>query len=81
MRHLRCMLAWLEREAAEELAALRIIASSPAIARELCICSPRGNFRIFRVCDDGLVELDRDGQTPPGSANCRGKTGTVHGEG
>jgi hypothetical protein len=61
MRHLRCTVQWLEREAADELAALRIIASSPAISRELWLCSPRGNFRFFRVCDDSLVELDRNG--------------------
>jgi hypothetical protein len=85
MRHLRCTLAWLEREAAEELAALHIIASSPAIARELWICSRRGNFRIFRVCDNGVVELDRDGQPLPVQLSFirrrtrtgAGKTGTV----
>jgi hypothetical protein len=56
---------WLEREAADEHAGLRIIASSPAISRELWICSPRGNFRFFRVLADSLVELDRDGQLLP----------------
>jgi len=65
MRHLRCTVQWLEREAAEELAALRIIASSPQISRELWLCSPRGNFRLFQVCDDSLVELDRDGLPLP----------------
>lgn len=65
MRHLRCSAQWLEREAAEELAALRIIASSSAISRELWICSPKGNFRFFRVCDGSLVELNRDGQPLP----------------
>jgi hypothetical protein len=68
MRHLRCTMQWLEREAADELAALRIIASSPAISRELWICSPRGNFRIFCVMDDSLVELDRNGQPLPGQS-------------
>jgi hypothetical protein len=61
MRHLRCSMQWLEREAADELAALRLIVSSPAISRELWICSPRGNFRFFRVSADSLAELDRDG--------------------
>ena len=49
VRHLRCTLAWLEREVADALAGLRMIASSPAISRELWICSPRGIFRFFRI--------------------------------
>jgi hypothetical protein len=65
MRHIRCSMQWLEREAADELAALRIIASSPQISRELWICSPRGNFRFFRVLEDSLAELDRDGRLLP----------------
>jgi hypothetical protein len=65
MRHLRCTLEQLEREAAEELAYLRMIASSPAVSRELWICSPRGTFRFFRITDNGLVELDRDGRPLP----------------
>jgi hypothetical protein len=65
LRHLRCSMQWLEREAADELNGLRIIASSPAISRELWICSPRGNFRFFRVLEDSLVELDRDGRLLP----------------
>jgi hypothetical protein len=69
MRHLRCTTQWLEREAADELAGLRIIASSPAISRELWICSPRGNFRFFRVLEDSLVELDRDGRLLPAQAS------------
>jgi hypothetical protein len=69
VRHLRCTLAWLEREVADALAGLRMIASSPAISRELWICSPRGLFRCFRVCDDGLVELDRDGKQRPVQAS------------
>ena len=69
VRHLRCTLAWLEREVADALAGLRMIASSPAISRELWICSPRGLFRFFRVCDDGLVELDRDGNQLPAQAS------------
>jgi hypothetical protein len=65
MRHIRCTVQWLEREAAEELAGLRMIASSLAISRELWICSPRGNFRFFRIMEDSLVELDRDGRLLP----------------
>ena len=53
---------WLEREAAEDIATLRFIASSSGISRELWIHTPKGTFRFFRILDDSLVELDRDGQ-------------------
>lgn len=65
VRHLRCSLQWLEREAAEELAGLRLIASSGEISRELWICAPHSGFRFFRICDTSLVELDRDGRPLP----------------
>lgn len=65
VRHLRCTLQWLEREAAEELAGLRLIASSGEISRELWICAPNSSFRFFRICDTLLVELDRDGRPLP----------------
>jgi hypothetical protein len=56
---------WLEREAAVDLAALRFIASSPEISRELWIYSPKGTFRFFRVLAGSLAELDRNGQLMP----------------
>jgi hypothetical protein len=65
MRHLWCTEQTLEREGADDLAALRFIAFSPQISRELWICSSRGNFRFFRVLEDSLAELDRDGQPLP----------------
>ncbi len=40
---------------------LRFIASSPAISRELWLCTPRGAWRFFRILDDSILELDRDG--------------------
>jgi hypothetical protein len=57
--------AWLEREAAEDLAALRFIASSPEISRELWIYTPKGTFRFFRVLANSVAELDRSGQLMP----------------
>ncbi len=63
--HLRCSLQWLEREAAEELAGLRLIASSGEISRELWICAPNSGFRFFRICDSSLMELDHDGRPLP----------------
>jgi len=56
---------WLEREAADDLAALRFIASSPEISRELWIYTPKGSFRFFRVLGSSLAELDRNGQLMP----------------
>ena len=56
---------WLEREAAADLAALRFIASSPEISRELWIYTPKGTFRFFRVLANSLAELDRNGQLMP----------------
>jgi hypothetical protein len=63
----------LEREAAEDLAALRFIVSSPEISRELWIYTPKGTFRFFRVLANSVAELDRSGQLmpdqPPASKN------------
>jgi hypothetical protein len=56
---------WLERAAAEDIAALRFIVSSPGISRELWIYTPKGTFRFFRVLDGSLVEIDRSGQLIP----------------
>jgi hypothetical protein len=55
----------LEQEAAEDLAALRFIVSSPEISRELWIYTPKGAFRFFRVLTNSLAELDRNGQLMP----------------
>lgn len=65
MRYIRCTLAWLEREAYDEIADLRMYPSSREISRELWICSPKYLFRFFRVCDTGLAELGRDGEPLP----------------
>lgn len=65
MRYLRCTLRWLERDAADEIAGLRLYPSSREISRELWFCSPEYAFRFFRVCDNGLAELGRDGMPLP----------------
>jgi len=65
MRYVRCTLAWLERDAHDEIAGLRMFPSSREISRELWICSPKYLFRFFRVCDTGLAELGRDGEPLP----------------
>jgi hypothetical protein len=51
----------LERDFSPDIAALRFIASSPAISRELWICSPKGVWRFFRICDGSNLELGLDG--------------------
>ena len=60
-----CSHAWIEAEAADALATLRAIAPGTGISRELWVFLPRGAFRFFRVENDGLVELDRDGTVMP----------------
>jgi hypothetical protein len=60
-----CDHAWIQREAADALGALRAIASGSGISRELWVFLPRGAFRFFRVTDTGLIELDRDGTVMP----------------
>ena len=53
------------RELATEATALRIIASSREISREIWLCSPRYAWRFFRVLDSSLAELGRDGTLLP----------------
>jgi len=65
MGHIRCSLQWLEREAPEEIAGLKIYPSSQEISRELWIYSPEYFWRFFRVCDTVLVEFGRDGTPLP----------------
>ena len=64
VRRLGSTVQELEHELAEVLAAIRLTASGPGIIRELWLCSPRYALRFFRVLDNGLVELDRDGAGP-----------------
>jgi len=65
VERIRITPAWLEQEAAEDLAALRFIVSSPGISRELWIYTPKGTFRFFRVLENSLVELDCSGNPLP----------------
>lgn len=68
MRYALCTVQWLEREAADELASLRMYPVSEQISKELWICSQKYFFRFFRLTEDGLVELAPDGSVlPPGS--------------
>ena len=44
------------------IALLRFIVSSPAVSRELWLRTHHGAWRFFRVLDNGIIELDRDGK-------------------
>jgi hypothetical protein len=61
VRRLCCSIEEIARQFAPEIAALRIVASVPAISREIWIYSPKGMFRFFRICDASIIELGRDG--------------------
>ena len=61
IRRLHCTTHELLRKFPETIMALRLIASSPAISRELWIRSPRGAWRFFRICDESFTELGTDG--------------------
>jgi hypothetical protein len=61
IRRLRCTTIELTRKFSETITALRLIASSAAISRELWICSPRGVWRFFRIGDESFTELGTDG--------------------
>ena len=65
LRRLRCSLAEIGCELVDEIAEMRIIASSKEISRELWLCSPRYAFRFIRVLDSALAELGRDGTLFP----------------
>jgi hypothetical protein len=47
---------------AAEITLLRFIVSTPGVSRELWLRTPHGAWRFFRVLDDGIIELDRDGK-------------------
>jgi len=72
VRRFCCTTEEIGQTLAAEIAALRIIASSQEISRELWLCSPRYAWRFFRVLDSSLAELGRDGTvlpvTAPGSS-------------
>jgi hypothetical protein len=63
IRRLRCTLVELTRKFPETITALRLIADSPVISRELWICSPKGVWRFFRINNESFTELGNDGAT------------------
>jgi hypothetical protein len=61
IRRLRCTIFELTRKFPETITALRLIADSPVISRELWIRSPRGVWRFFRINNESFTELGNDG--------------------
>jgi len=66
--HVRLTPKALEREAAFDIADLKMYPSSQEISRELWSCSKKYFIRFFRVTDTGLVELGPDGQPLPANS-------------
>lgn len=46
----------------DEIIRLNLITNNTTISRELWLRSKHGTWRFFRIAENGLVELDRDGQ-------------------
>jgi hypothetical protein len=61
IRRLRCTTAELSRKFPDTITAIRHIAYSPVISRELWIRSPKGVWRFFRINDESFTELGNDG--------------------
>ncbi|MCX6683731.1 MAG: hypothetical protein NTZ37_03260 [Methanoregula sp.] len=74
VRRLCCTIKELARQFLPEISALRMIASAPAISREIWYCSPKSVWRFFRICDGSIIELGRDGMqlAPTGPAPAKG---------
>ena len=70
IRRLRCTTDELKRTFPETITALRLIASSPAISRELWIRSPKGVWRFFRITDESFIELGTDGSPLTAGTAC-----------
>jgi hypothetical protein len=74
-RRLHGSLAEMEAQAAEAIARLRLVPEDPCRSRELWACSPHGVLRFFRVLNNGLIELDRDGKPFGSTGNMPGVPG------
>lgn len=60
-RRIHCPLSEIVVQFAEAIACLRLVPVSANRCRELWICGEYGTLRFFRVGDQGIVEIDRDG--------------------
>ena len=60
-RRLHCILTEIEKTFSEPIRRLRSFPTPENHCRELWLWSPYGVFRFFRVGNEGIVEIDRDG--------------------
>jgi hypothetical protein len=74
-RRLHGTLAEMEAQAGEAVARLRLVPAGLCRSRELWACSQYGRLRFFRVLDNGLHELDRNGNPIPGVSALSGDAG------
>ena len=65
LRRIGCTKETLDRDAANEIAGLKMYPSCPQISRELWGVSPDYFIRFFRVMDNGVIELGSDGEALP----------------
>jgi hypothetical protein len=61
-RRLHASLAEMEWLFPDTIARLRYVPDDPCRSREFWACSPHGVLRFFRVLQNGLVELGKDGE-------------------
>jgi len=71
LRQMGCTKESLDRDAAQEIAGLKMYPSCPQISRELWGVSQDYFIRFFRVMDNGVIELGSDGEPLPAGAVVR----------
>lgn len=65
LRQMGCTKESLDRDAAQEIAGLKMYPSCPQISRELWGVSQDYFIRFFRILDNGILELGSDGEPVP----------------
>ena len=68
LRQIGCTKESLDRDAASEIAGLKMYPSCPQISRELWGISPDYFIRFFRIVENGVIELGSDGEPLPAGA-------------
>jgi hypothetical protein len=61
-RRIWCRPEDLEQQCAEAIIKCRELPAPAGLTREIWYWSPYGYFRFFRIGDDGLIEIDRNGR-------------------
>ncbi len=71
LRRMDCTRESLNRDAASEIAGLKMYPSCPQISRELWGVSQDYFIRFFRIMENGVIELGNDGEPLPAGAMVR----------